>query len=80
MKNRRVAGIFWAFLFASFAFSQSKKTGELRGIVTDPSAFSVPGAKVAAPNSDTGATAEAAKMTAGISLPLGSRAGERTTP
>jgi hypothetical protein len=55
VKNRRVAGIFWAFLFASFAFSQSKKTGELRGIVTDPGASSVPGAKVAAPS-----TAEAA--------------------
>jgi hypothetical protein len=57
VKNRRVAGIFWAFLFASFAFSQSKKTGELRGIVTDPSASSVPGAKVAATNSDTASTA-----------------------
>jgi hypothetical protein len=60
VKNRRVAGIFWAFLFASFAFSQSKKTGELRGIVTDPGGSSVPGAKVAAPHSDTGSTAEAA--------------------
>src|SRR6202049_4919707 len=60
MKNRPVAGIFLAFLFVSFAFSQSKTTGALSGVITDASASYVPGAKVTATNSDTGASMEAA--------------------
>jgi hypothetical protein len=59
VKNRRVAGIFWAFLFASFAFSQSKTTDALSGAITHPSDSAVPGAKVTATKSDTGAKAEA---------------------
>ena len=35
MKNRRVAGIFLAFLFASFAFSQSKTTGAPSGVIAN---------------------------------------------
>ena len=45
-----------ALLCVSFAFSQSKTMGSLSGTITDPSASSVPSAKITVINTQTGAS------------------------
>jgi hypothetical protein len=52
-------------LFTSFATAQSLLSGDITGVVTDPSGAAVPGAKVALKSLDTGATQTATTSSEG---------------
>jgi outer membrane receptor protein involved in Fe transport len=57
---------FFAFIFVAPVFGQQSATATIEGIVTDPNAAVVPGAKVTVKNVDTGLTREITTDESGI--------------